>query len=391
MYELVDIVEGKTRIIVPKDTLENDTPPRYPAFYNPAARVNRDISVLAYDAYTGYTREHTFADALAGVGARALRTANEVEKIDEVYINDSNPFAISLAEKSSLLNNINAKCRFSIDDACRFLMMHSSRGSRFGIIDIDPFGTPALYVDCALRAVIDGGMISLTATDTPALNGLYPNVALRRYYGRSIRCEYSNEIGLRLILGMVALQASRLESGIKPLFVQSTKHYMRIYVQVNVGSRYADTMPSMLGYAYHCRLCSSRYVASMEECLKLCPRCSKSMERAGLLWIKSMMDSEFVKQMYDNTYKRSEYMDKHSLTILDIARDEADIPLYYTIDEVSRILKSRPLGIREIVELLRSNGFSASRTSLAFRGFRTDASIDDIIGLVRRYLQHSLI
>jgi tRNA G26 N,N-dimethylase Trm1 len=37
--------------------------------------------------------------------------------------------------------------------------------------------------------------------------------------------------------------------------------------------------------------------------------------------------------------------------------------------------------------LLTSNGFTASRTSLAFKGFRTDACIDDIIGLVRRYLQ----
>ena len=387
---LIEITEGNTRLIVPKEALEESVPPKQPAFYNPAARLNRDISIIAYHVFINDVglREHTFADALSGLGARSVRVANEVKGIEEVYINDVNPFAVSLAERAAMLNNVHAKCRFSVEDACRFLIEHSSRGSRFGIIDIDPFGTPALYVDCALRAVIDEGMISMTATDTPVLNGIYPKVALRRYYSNSMRCEYANEIGIRLLLGMFAMVASRLEMGIKPLFVQSTRHYMRVYVQVNVGARYADNMPDMLGYAHYCNTCKNRYVSGLDECKVTCKNCNKEMSSIGRLWVKEIMDSSFVNKMYNNisTNTFAGFMDKQCITILNIAKDElTDTPLYYTLDEISRILKMRPISIQDMIRILKANGFKASRTSLSFKGFRTDASIDDILKIIKDY------
>ncbi len=383
---LIKITEGSTRLIVPREALEDSVPPKQPAFYNPAAKLNRDLSIIAYHVFINYVglREHTFADALSGLGARSIRVANEVKEIEEVYINDVNPFAISLAEKAAMLNNVHAKCRFSVNDACRFLIEHSARGSRFGIIDIDPFGTPALYVDCALRAVIDEGMISMTATDTPVLSGIYPKVALRRYYSNSMRCEYSNEIGIRLMLGMFAMVASRLEMGIKPLFVQSTRHYMRVYAQVNVGARYADTMPDMLGYAHYCSVCKSRSVSDLDECKVICKKCNKEMNSIGRLWVKAIMDSSFVNKMYNTSAKFASFMDKQCMTILNIAKNElTDTPLYYTLDEISRILKMRPLSIQDMISMLKLNGFKASRTSLAFKGFRTDASIDDILKIIK--------
>jgi tRNA (guanine26-N2/guanine27-N2)-dimethyltransferase len=387
-YSLIEITEGNTRLIVPKEALEESVPPKQPAFYNPAARLNRDISIIAYNSLINDVglRERTFADALSGLGARSIRVANEVKGIEEVYINDVNPFAVSLAERAAMLNNVHAKCRFSINDACRFLIEHSSRGSRFGIIDIDPFGTPALYVDCALRAVIDEGMISMTATDTPVLNGIYPKVALRRYYSNSIKCEFSNEIGIRLMLGMLAMVASRLEMGIKPLFVQSTRHYMRVYAQVNVGARYADTMPDMLGYAHYCNTCKIRCVSNLDECKVICKNCNKEMSSAGRLWVKAIMDSSFINKMYNISNTFAGFMDKQCITILNIAKDElTDTPLYYTLDEVSRILKMRPISIQDMISMLKANGFKASRTSLAFKGFRTDASIDDILKIIKDY------
>ncbi len=385
---LIEITEGNTRLIVPKESLEESVPPKQPAFYNPAARLSRDISIIAYHVFIDDVglRERTFADALSGLGARSIRVANEVKGIEEVYINDVNPFAVSLAERAAMLNNVHAKCRFSVSNACRFLIEHSSRGSRFGIIDIDPFGTPAPYVDCALRAVIDEGMISMTATDTPVLNGIYPKVALRRYYSSSINCEFSNEIGIRLMLGMFAMVASRLEMGIKPLFVQSTRHYMRVYAQVSVGARYADTMPDMLGYVHYCNTCKIRYVSGLDECKATCKNCNKEMNSVGRLWVKAIMDSTFINKMYNNIYNDTfaGFMDKQCITILNIARDElTDTPLYYTLDEISRLLKMRPISIQDMISMLKANGFKASRTSLAFKGFRTDASIDDILKIIK--------
>ena len=34
-------------------------------------------------------------------------------------------------------------------------------GQRFTIVDLDPFGSPASYVDCVMRSVEDGGLISV--------------------------------------------------------------------------------------------------------------------------------------------------------------------------------------------------------------------------------------
>ncbi|MFN4336313.1 MAG: tRNA (guanine-N1)-methyltransferase [Candidatus Nitrosocaldus sp.] len=383
-----EIVEGSTRLLVPEVSLTSNVPPKQPAFYNPAARVSRDVSIVAYNAFISSTMERSFADVLAGIGARALRVAVEVKSMDEVYINDVNPIAIEIAREASRLNKVESICRFSIDTAYRFLVEHSGRGSRFGIVDIDPFGTPAPYVDCALRAIVDGGMLSMTATDTPILYGIYPRIALRRYHGRSIRCEYANEIGLRLLLGMLSMVASRLEMGIEPLFVQSTRHYMRVYAKINVGSSSADEMPSRLGYAYHCNSCANRFIVCMDRHREVCGLCnSNRLIKAGPLWISRVMDEGFVYSMNrvidDIGYDLN--LDKEAVNIVRIAREESMLgeALYYTVDEVTRMLKVRPPSTASILDALRGNGFKASRTSLSLRGFRTNANIKEISNIIR--------
>ncbi len=389
MEGIREIVEGRARLLVPEASLVSNVPPKQPAFYNPAARVSRDVSIVAYNAFIQQVNEKSFADTLAGLGARALRVAVEVKGIDEVYINDINPVAIDIARRASILNGVEHICRFSIDTACRFLAEHSTRGFRFGMVDVDPFGTPAPYVDCALRAVVDGGLLSITATDTPILYGIYPRIAMRRYHGRSMRCEYANEIGLRLLLGMLSMVASRLEMGIEPLFVQSTRHYMRVYAKINVGSSNADDMPSMLGYVYHCNSCSNRFTTDIDEYREECNLCnSKKMIRAGPLWISRLMDEGFVALMNsiidDEAYALN--LDRQAVNIVRIAKEESvlvDEALYYTVDEVTSMLKIRPPSTASILDVLRSNGFKASRTALSLRGFRTDASIRDICSLVR--------
>ena len=61
--------EGSTDLYVPAESLRAKEPKTFPAFFNPAARVNRDVSVAVAKA----TRPATFLDALAGVGARGVR------------------------------------------------------------------------------------------------------------------------------------------------------------------------------------------------------------------------------------------------------------------------------------------------------------------------------
>lgn len=381
MKSIQTIVEGNTKLVVPSDSLTSTVPPRNPAFFNPNAKLSRDFSIIAYKSYAKNLDEKSMADALAGVGARAVRTAVEVEELDEVYINDANPIALDMARESSRLNNVERKCKFSINEVCKFLMEHSSKSFRMGIVDLDPFGTPAPYIDCALRAVNDDGMLSLTATDTPVLCGIYPDVSTRRYYGRSINVEYGNEIGLRLLLGLTSMVASRLELGIKPLFVHSIRNYLRVYTKVNVGSRYAEEMPSKLGRIYHCFYCKNRAYTKNEEHM-VCDTCNKPMKIAGPLWIESMFDENFVEQMLSHVDQC--YVDKKCKKLLALSKEEIGMPpTYFSIDKIAERVKTTPPSISAMIDKLHSSGFSATRTSLRLNGFKTDATHKEVLDLFR--------
>ncbi len=121
------IFEGKTELLVPEASIQSDIPPRTPAFFNPKAELNRDISMATYRVFSkDKTSSTVMADSLAGVGARGIRVAKEVPDVKEVHINDGNLQAVNLAKKSANLNLVSEKCFFSVLDICRFLTLHSA-------------------------------------------------------------------------------------------------------------------------------------------------------------------------------------------------------------------------------------------------------------------------
>src|ERR1044072_7348828 len=121
MNDFIQIKEGQTKLLVPKSSLDAKVPPHYPAFFNPLAWLNRDISIYLYNIFVDEycNKNHskiTFADAFGGIGSRGLRVAVEVPKISQIFINDSNHIAISAAQESATLNNVSGKCFFSINE-----------------------------------------------------------------------------------------------------------------------------------------------------------------------------------------------------------------------------------------------------------------------------------
>lgn len=362
-------------MLVPALSLTERVPPKTPAFFNPVAKLNRDLSILAYRAFAPKLKEHTLADGFAGVGARALRVAKEVSEIDQVYANDANPSAIEAAKKGAELNDISSKCQFSVDEVCKFLLKGNDRGERFGIVDLDPFGTPARHVDCVLRAVLDGGLISITATDTAVLCGVYPQVCLRRYYGRPLNNSYGNETAVRLLTSLIALTASRLELAIKPLFAHATMHYLRVYAQVVVSSSEANDVYSNLGHVRHCFNCGHRTATTEYENAK-CELCQSKVKAAGLLWTAPLQDHSFVANMAQGA-------DLKCKKVLEAAAGEIDIPYYFKGDEISSKMRTNPHSVSKIIEKLQVAGHQASRASFNTGAFKTDARIDQVLQALR--------
>jgi len=370
--DLVEIVEGKTKLLVPKDSLGVNAPPKQPAFFNPRARISRDFSIIAYSTFLqNFKGPKIFLDSLAGIGARSIRVANEIESIEQVFANDVNPNAIEIAMKTAKLNKV-TKCDFSENEACRFLSLHSKRDTRGAIADIDPFGSPTRFLDCGIRATSHGGLLSITATDLPVLHGLYQDACKRKYYGVPVKTEYGNEIAIRLILGCIHLVAGRLDVQIVPLFVQTNMHYYKVYVKVLVRTNSQENM----GYIVHCKSCGHRKVQNEKGVS--CEICSAKLDSAGPLWIGNLYDKSFVNQMLEEQKKF--LVDKSCEKTLLKCQNEIDMPAtYFTLDEIARKKRCAPISLSNIIEKLQKDGFQVSQTSLDPTGFRTNARIDKIL------------
>ena len=78
------VSEGKVEVLVPKLEAYKKQPCDYapskaPVFYNPVMELNRDISVLAFQAYQRLVdREISICDALTGSGIRGVRFTAEI-------------------------------------------------------------------------------------------------------------------------------------------------------------------------------------------------------------------------------------------------------------------------------------------------------------------------
>ena len=103
--DIIEIVEGKTKIRVPNRSLTDKVPPTEPAFFNPRAKLNRDFSIIAYSAFwKKFDKPKIFLDGLTGVGARALRVATEIDNVEKIVLNDINSHGLNLAKESFTLN-----------------------------------------------------------------------------------------------------------------------------------------------------------------------------------------------------------------------------------------------------------------------------------------------
>jgi tRNA (guanine26-N2/guanine27-N2)-dimethyltransferase len=309
--EFTPTCEGSTTLLVPIESLRTKVPPRIPAFFNPAARLSRDISILIYTSFIRLNSSQfkkvpiTLADAFSGVGARSIRVAKETTSVDRVILNDLNSIALEAAKESAKINYVEDKCSYSQKDVHVFLNeRNSNKKERYVIVDLDPFGSPSPFVDSLLRAVTDGGLVSVTATDTAVLHGKHPKVCFRKYYSKPINCTYSNETAVRILISFIGLVAGRMDLSIEPVFAHSHRHYSRVYVRVHVSSNEANKLVDNLGYVTHCFNCGDRREHSLTSQLPLSCICEsnssdynnikRKLTVAGPLWIKPIFNKRLI-------------------------------------------------------------------------------------------------
>jgi tRNA (guanine26-N2/guanine27-N2)-dimethyltransferase len=385
------VKEGQVQVLVPKLSAFVEKPCEYapskaPVFYNPAMELNRDIAVLALQVYQrAVNHEICVCEPLAGCGVRGVRFALEVEGIKKVVVNDINGKACLLAKYNVELNGVEGLVTIENMDANLLLASHAAPNRRFDVIDIDPFGSPAPYLDAAFRATRDGGLLALTATDMAPLCGVHPKACVRKYGGKPLRTEYCHEIALRLVVGSAAALAAKHEVGIIPVFSHSTDHYVRVYMLLKHGAREADKAVRELGYILHCFNCFHREAAkTLFGHADTCPYCGSKMDYAGPLWLGKLAEEEFCTLMGMEAEKRSFKLKKKIKKILALVKNEISAPpTYYVLDTICDRISLRVPSVKAVLEALKAKGFEAHQTHFNPKGIKTDASAVEVVAAVK--------
>ncbi|MEM4576875.1 MAG: tRNA (guanine(10)-N(2))-dimethyltransferase [Candidatus Nezhaarchaeales archaeon] len=376
--------EGQVKILLPDEEVLGKDEARKIVFYNEVMSFSRDFSICVLKAYANLSgrKDLRVIEPLTASGVRGIRYAKEVEEVSKVVISDVNPIAVNIARINAVLNKVKEKIVVRLSNANSLLSRYAVKGKRLDAVDIDPFGSPAPFVDSAIRATSIGGIIALTATDMPPLCGVYPQVAFRRYGGLSLRTEYCHELAVRLVLGLLYREAGKHKLSIKPLISHSTRHYIRVFVQLT-GLR--DRMNSM-GFIYHCFKCLSRKVVSIEDVpltRAKCEKCGNQMDAAGPLWIDPIFDRSFCEEVAKVASSLDLPNKKELKKTLELILAEADgPPTFYTLDAISHKYKLRQPKIRELIEKMRSQGFRVSPTHFNPKGLRFDGEVSELVKIL---------
>ncbi|KAL6246250.1 RNA methyltransferase tRNA(m5U54)methyltransferase [Rhinocladiella similis] len=201
-------------------------------------------------------------DALSATGLRALRYAKEIPLATNIVANDLSPASVQNIELNIKHNEVQDKVHSNLGDAREF--MYSKVGNeklrsgeryvhRFDVIDLDPYGTAAPFIDASLQAVQDGGMLCVTCTDAGVFASTgYPEKTYAMYGGMPVKGPYSHEGGLRLILNAVAVSAARYGLAVEPLLSLYIDYYARLFIRVHRKPHEVKLLPGTTMTVYNC-------------------------------------------------------------------------------------------------------------------------------------------
>lgn len=386
--------EGEVKFLAPKlsafvSSRQEYAPAKAPVFYNPAMELNRDIAVLALQAYQRLiNRQLIVCEPLAGCGVRGIRFAKEVKGVSYVILNDINEKAFQMAKLNVSINEVNDRVTVFKEDANLLLSSYAAPHRRFDAVDLDPFGPPAPFLDSAIRAIRDEGLLAVTATDMAPLCGVYPKACLRKYGGKPLRTEYCHEIALRLLIGLTATVAARHEISVHPVFSHSTDHYVRAYLIIRYGAKNADKCLNEMGYILHCFNCLHREAVKDNALLgydEKCPECGEKIDYAGPLWLGKLWDPHFYRLMVEEFKCKRFRSLKRVHKILTLIGEELNGPVgYYVIDRFCEKARLPMPSVKTVMELIKSSGFEACRTHFHPNGVKTTMPAGEFLKILKK-------
>lgn len=353
------LTEGKVTFTIP-DTLQTR---RSDAFYNPNSALQRDICIAVLKALNRTNLK--IADVFAGSGIRSARLLKELPKeaIRSLLVSDASPSAVAVAKK----NVRDRRAQIIRKDARTILLTEG-----FDYIDLDPFGSPALFLDAAAESLARKGILGVTATDLAALSGAEVHACLRNYWARPLKGEFHKELSSRMLIRRIQLACASHDKCVVPIYVHAVPHYVRVYLQ-HQGADCAKVFQNE-GFIHYCFRCCERRV-SRENAPKSC--CGAKMSVAGPLWIGPLWDAEFAQNVAIEARGISAQAQKTAAIIA----EEAKIP-QVTFYNVAKLCEKRKIDVPRIEEVLKS--VAGARTHFSSTGIRSAVALKEVLAAISR-------
>jgi len=329
-------------------------------FYNPRMKLNRDICV----SMAKTLNISDYLDAQAASGIRGLRVTKEAE-VEKVTLNDISPQAYQCIVRNIALNGA-TNCLAVCCNAN--VLMHMNY---FQAVDLDPFGSPSPFLAAAARSV--QSYLFITATDTAPLCGAHLKSGIRTYLAFPVKTNYHKEMGARILLGLVARELARQDKGMYPLLTYAMEHYVRTYLRIERGAKVADKCLDYLGYVEHCQSCGCFKTLRGIQSEGSCMICGSNTSLAGPLWLGRIHEPYVIGESLEHLPGNG-----RARKLLETCASEAEAPFYYDHHSICARLRITPSRIDRVIDLLREQGWKATRTNFSGIGIKTDATIRDV-------------
>lgn len=360
--DAVRVKEGKAALFVPSESFTD--PHHCEVFFNPSMEFSRSLSSAAFCALTAGQKERPkVLDGLCSTGARGIRYYLERKGGCEVDFCDANPLAIAYAKKNAALNKLKGAHFYAQD-------FHARAASRrdYDFVELDPFGTPCIFLDSAVRACARQAVLSVTATDLANLCGARPKPCIREYDAVPARGYFCHETALRILIGRVVRTCALHASAFTPKISYYLGHHIKTIGTVERSALAADEALKQIGWLGFCAKCRAFHKT---ECKK-CPECGERLESAGPLWLSKLGDEETLAATAKNAEKmKNEKVAQFARTLL--AENGFDCGYADVHEECGAAKKPVLHKIDDILARLRKKGFKAERTHFSPTGIKTDA------------------
>ncbi len=235
------------------------------------------------------------------------------------------------------------------------------------------------------------GLLAITATDMPVLCGVYPDVALRKYGGYSMRAPFTHEIAVRLLIGLAYRVAGMNDCTVTPLASLSSDHYVRVWLDLRHEKRGSNLHAKDIGFISYCPEC----MESLSHGLHERPGelifghenggCRGGIRKAGPLWIGPLFDRDLLGRA-DRLLNDGDFRFKKRTThLLRAMIEECDHTerVYIDLHALCHGRGCIPPRTVTVIDALRERGYAASGTHFRSTAIRTDASARVVIGVVR--------